>query len=321
MIRKKIVIKNILADYAFSGDPNKEWHCEVVDSNLNANGNPVVKSVRQGYITLECTPRQLNAELDVIFHTMDEKEAVAQAEKEAVVASVIPESVTNFSFYMIKSLRFILNYLRYGFKWIFRFAIISIVLGGVIWFIPTDDGTIVRKGLETWERVNVARSAMTIKEKANEKIESFKEPLWESEGIKELQARNGLDYDDLFTSVDGNLFIMDRPVLSKEDGNPKLLEQDDADDYCQEIGGFLPGIDTLKLVVMDKKKMGVKRYNDYPEWSSTDKGFMSDDYAMLIKKGRNTPSDAYEEDGQIWGDDGDIEAAFRCGLLREHFIE
>jgi hypothetical protein len=54
MIKQKIVIKNLIADYEFHGDPSKEWFCEIVDSNLNEPGNPVVKSVRQGWITLEC---------------------------------------------------------------------------------------------------------------------------------------------------------------------------------------------------------------------------------------------------------------------------
>jgi hypothetical protein len=308
-----ITPRNITADYAFSGDSTKTYFCEIVDSNLNTDGNPIVNSVRPGWINLTCLPRHLNAQLRVIFHTADEKPAAETFEMGAAVKSTIPKwALPSFAGLLkvskkLAAATLILFCLSTG------FAVVNYYFD-------------ITGFLELYSKFNAANGAKVVAEKTSEIVDYFNDPFYESEGVRYIEKREGVVFKDLFSKVSSDLYMM-RDVFVDSEGEPILMTYGDAEDKCDNLGGFVPSIATQDSILPSKKYIRINQWADHPEWTSNPLGTFSDDYQLNPKMDiedlnvKDVPAEAYLEDGKMYGDDGDVLSVARCAVLRISFID
>ncbi len=306
MIKKKIIVRNLVADYPFSGDPNKKWYCEIVDSNLGVDGNPIVNSARQGFINLTCLPRHLNAELSVIFHTEDEASEVKKLE----VASNLVSALPLWSMPILNKLAFFSKKLAAAFAIL---IMLSIVFATVNYIFD------IGKFLDEYQKYNAANGARMINKTVKEVIERIDDPFYDSEGVKAIERERNISYGAMFSRVDEDLYLM-KNVFVDGEGDAILMDYGDAEDKCDELGGHLLSLEDQQLILPQKKHIMVKQWLDQPEWSGTARGLFSDDYVINMKEGKPTEG-MYFMNKLVYGDAEDVEVAARCGVLRSEFLE
>lgn len=303
MIKKKITVRNITANYPFSGDPSKTWYCEIVDSNLGADGNPVVNYVNGGLINLTCLPRHLNATLDVIFHEDSEKVEVAKLEAVSNITSAIPD-------WGVSLLGKIAYYSKKAAAWVLGLMILSFVFAAVNYYFD------IAGFLDEYQKYNAANGARIIDKKVNE---IFNDPFYDSEGVKAIEEDLNISYEDLFTKVDEDLYVMKNPFVDEE-GEAILMTYGDADSACGGLGGYVLPMEIQNKILPDKLNITVRLWSNQPEWTGTARGLFSDDYVINLKDGELVEG-AYKKDGIIYGDADDVKIAARCGVLKATFIE
>jgi len=311
MIKQQITVRNLVADYAFSGDASKLWFCEIVDSNLNTDGNPVVNYVRNGSINLTCNPRQLNAQIDVIFH---ESHEVAAVKKEEAISSMVSGMPDIFVAILSK----LLGFSRYLAGGALGLVILSIAFATLNQFIPFDGF------LELWQKFNAANGSKIVTQVAKDAMDYVNDPFYETEGVKEIEKRYGISFADLFVRITQRdapegIYMM-KDVFVDENGDARLMDHDDATDLCESFGGFIPHIATQNEIFELKKYLTLSVWGDAAEWTSTAKSWSSDDYVINLKAA--VPQDGmYMQNSLTYGDGDDLKLAARCVVLRDAFIE
>ncbi len=303
MIKTKITVRNLTADYPFNGDPEKNWYCEIVDSNLGVDGNPTVNKVRQGFINLTCLPRQLNAQLDVIYHTDAEKVEVEKLEDSINATSALPS-------FGLK----IIGKIGYYSKKLAAASLVLVVLSML--FAAMNYYFDISGFLDEYQKYNAANGARVI-DKTVKKM--FNDPFYDSEGVKAIEEELNISYKSMFASVDEDLYVM-KDVFVDEDGNAILMTNGDADDRCSDLGGYILPLEIQHAVLRNKLNLTISRWADQSEWTGNARGLFSDDYVINIKDGGLIES-TYQKDGFIYGDSEDVKIAARCGVLRATFIE
>lgn len=306
MIKTKITVRNITADYQFGGDPKKNWYCEIVDSNLGIDGNPVVNSVRQGFINLTCLPRQLNATLDVIFHTDAESEEVKKLEAISNIASGLPTWGIS-----------ILAKIAYLSKKFAIAALILVVLSTT--FAVVNYYFDISGFLDQYQKYNAANGARVLQRTVKKVIDKLDDPFYDSPGVKAIEEEQNISYKAMFTSVDEDLYVM-KNVFIDEDKEAILMDYGDAEDRCEDLGGYILPLELQQKILPKKTYITIRRWANQPEWTGTARGLFSDDYVINLKNGRLIEN-TYKMGGLIYGDAEDVQVAARCGVLRATFIE
>jgi len=306
MIKTKIRIRNLVADYPFSGDPKKTWFCEIIDSNLGVDGNPVVNYVANGKINLTCLPRQLNAELDVIFHEDSETQEVKDFETISAVASGLPNW----------AMRVMAKILTLSKKLAIAFLLLVV---GSVGFAVISYYFDISAFLNVWQKFNAANGAKVVENTVKETVNRFSDPLFESEGVLYLEKKLGIDYKDTFIPIDDNRYLM-RNVIVNEKGEPILMDYNDAEDKCEDLGGEIALLNTQKEAFDSGIFSRVNPWKNVPEWAKNSYGIMSDDRAINKKDGV-IPNGGHNDGGLFWGDPEDVSIAARCVIFKSDFME
>lgn len=311
MIIKEFTVRSLQQAVAFTGDPTVEWFVEVLDSNYSA---PTVKGISNGAITLVFTPDALNRKYRIAFHTAGESQLVKEIDQsidEKRFWVGIMGKFKSEAWKTVKSLPRVM------------FICLIIGVGWALW-----DHFVFNTGNASyWYK---EASIAGIKDRASDFIENSDENMailrnkhnvYESEKIKEIENK----YDDpmteekdfsfrsMFAYVGGGVFLM-KDVINK-DGEPVLMDQDEADDRCDMIDTYLPTADILKQYT---SKFGIKERDDVPEWTSTNNGFGSDDYEVFMKDAEVFDG-LYKEKGKFFVDGDDAKIGARCMFRAKDF--
>ncbi len=311
MIKKKFTVRNLTADYPFSGDSAKEWFCEVVNSNLP---NPIVNHIRNGSANLTFPARCLNASVEVAFQTDDEKEDVEQYE-----AAVRSTPVKSFDFVSIVSKTF--AYSQNFFRWAF-YGVIGLVVAASIMTALSYKFDMAGV-FDFWEEWNAAKVAKNAKVVIDEAIEDLSDEFYSLPGVKVIEERENVNFGDLFVKVAEGVYLMEDIILDVE-GEPVLATWGDIEDKCESLGGLLPTNPELSLFVTGKILESANTWADYPEWARDGAGAFSDDYAVYSKSNDTkalTDQEAYERTEIWWADNGDALFAGRCILYQSDFVD
>lgn len=106
---------------------------------------------------------------------------------------------------------------------------------------------------------------------------------------------------DLYRSVDGKSFMM-KDLVRNEDGSYKKLNWADANDYCEKLGGWIPGLKDQKelyagsIAGFENFAWPINLFGNIPEWSSDTKstGWFSNAVYVNLKN-----TEIEKEDGVI----------------------
>lgn len=306
MIKQKITVRNITANYKFSGSPLKKWFCEIVNSNLGTDGNPIVNYVNNGFINLTCLPRQLNATIDVIFHEESESEEVEKLEAVINITSIFPK----WSLDALGRLAFYLKRIAVA---ILVFIVLSITFAILNYYFN------ITGFLDEYQKYNAANGSRVLEKTVKRIVKRLDDPFYETEGVKVIEEDLNISYKSMFTSVDEDLYIM-KNVFVDSDGNAILMTHGQAEDKCDALGGYILPLKIQQEILPQKSYITVRRWSDQSEWTGTARGLFSDDYVINLKDG-GLIEGTYNKDGLIYGDSEDVKIAVRCGVLRATFIE
>lgn len=313
MIERELTARKTTAQYPFSGDESKDWKCRIVDSNLGTDGDPVVNFVRNGMIDMTFLPRHLNAPLKVIFYESHEKVSSEKLEIGHAVTSTLPK-------WALPSFAGLLKLSKRAAQAVLILFCLSTLFAVVNYKFD------ITGFLEMYAKFNAANGAKVMAEKTSEIVDYFNDPFYESEGVQFIEKREGVVFKDLFSKINSDVYLM-RDIFVDGDDQPVLMTFGDAEDRCNNLGGFIPPISTQDEILPSKKYIRINKWGDYPEWTSNARGTFSDDYQLNPKMDvgdlrlEDMPQDAYLEKGVMYGDDGDVVAVARCAVLRVTFIE
>lgn len=308
MITKKFTVRNLTADYPFSGDSAKEWFCEVINSNLP---NPTVNYIRNGSANLTFPARCLNVAIEVAFHTDDEKEAVEQHEAAANVAAVIPPALIS-----VASKTF--AYSQVFIKWAFWGVIGLVVMASILTALSYKYD--MAGVFDFWEEWNAARVAKNAKVVIDEVIEDLSDEFYSLPGVKVIEEREGVKFSDLFVKVEEGVYLME-DLINVED-EPVLMTWSDLEDKCESYGGIIPTNSELSFFVTGKILESANTWSNYPEWARDGAGTFSDNYAVYNKTDNTealVEQEAYLNNEIWWADDGDALLAGRCIIYQTDF--
>jgi hypothetical protein len=225
-----------------------------------------------------------------------------------------------------------------GLAWIWRTIkamFIGFIVASVIFtFIKgTTFGDIL---MSAWSKFNAATAIQLIDE-LDPRILTNRHDVYKSAAFTEINAlykRNhgaNKELKKLYRFVGGSFFITD-DLIKNHDGSYMLLTKGDADaeDFCNTIGGNLLEIEELSGYLENNfltiANIVLYRRDEIPEWSGT--RYAMDNYWMYLKDSNaeaikniadqmGDEPDELKKIGQgrfIEADNGDVEAAFRCGL-------
>jgi len=309
MIKTKITVRNITADYPFSGDPAKTWFCEIIDSNLGTDGNPTINYVSNGRVNLTCLPRHFNSTLDVVFQEDYEKAEVTTMEQTAMVTEGMSPAMLS----ALAKVSTVSKKVAAGFVGLIA---LSFVFAFVNYF------TDLTGFLDSYQKYNAANGAKIVDSTVKRVVKHVStdvDAFYNSPGIKEINRREEVNIEKLFTLANDGVYIM-RDVFKNEDGEILAFEYDDAEDRCEDLGGSVPTAQIHEDYIMNTMYMKIAMVSGVPEWTSTSRGAFSDDYIINQKAG-DAPDNSYTRNGTLYGDDGDVLTAARCMIDSADFIE
>jgi hypothetical protein len=249
----------------------------------------------------------------VIYHQADEKAEVQRLEAVESVSRAIPT-------WMLTILSRLLGVSKYLAGGALGLITLSIVFASINHFWPVFD-----RFLDVWQQLNAANGARVVTEAANDAVEYFNDPFYETEGVKAIEERYNIKFKDLFVhistdDVPENVYIM-KDVFVDDSGVALKYEHGEAEDMCENLGGSLPHITTQNQIYPLKKYITLSRWADEAEWTSTGKSWSSDDYVVNLKSNGILPGMYMLEDGNVYADGNDVQLAARCIVLRDQFLD
>lgn len=297
----------ITATCPFDGDPEKKWLIEIVGSNIGSDGNPVVNYIRNGQISFTFpTNRGQGMELTLVFYEAHESEKVEKHEAVSNIVSGLPSWGIN----VLSKVVFYSKKMAIG---ILILMVMSTAFAVVNYYVD------ISGFLDQYQKYNAANGARVLERTVKKVVDSLDDPFYDSPGIKAIEEEQNISYKSMFTRVDEDLYLMKNVFIDK-DGKAFLMSYGDAEDKCENLGGYILPLELQQKILPKKTHITIRQWSGQPEWTGTAKGLFSDDYAINLKDTRLIKN-TYDVDGLIYGDAEDIKIAARCGVLRATFIE
>jgi hypothetical protein len=185
--------------------------------------------------------------------------------------------------------------------------------------------------LEVWQKVNAAKIVSMVDE-LDPRILTNRHELYSSiewtQFTTYYKKQFGADTDpqNIYNYV-GNDFFVTKDLVTDKAGKLLLVDREEAEDICEQIGGRLLNIEELKaylagqFIGVENITWPIKLRPYTPEWTDTKVSFY-DNYYLYIKDAPKPPESNKQptSDRFIEVDEDEVDAAFRCGFPTAYYL-